>query len=180
MRYSDAELSIIKNTFADNEELLKVIRKVFLQIPLDIIDQESLKNIKGNRSLLEVIRKAFLPVIDAKAPLHQIVDLWQTLEIKNKTPEMVAIDAMAREKLIEYIDQQLLRLEGEPLVGGIEFERLHGAKNKEVEDIYIDLMVRNTIIGHTEMQISQFLILAGKKEETVEETLKRLAKDSAK
>ena len=34
-RYSDAELELIKQTFADNEPLLKLLRKVFLPIITD-------------------------------------------------------------------------------------------------------------------------------------------------
>ena len=34
-RYSDAELDLIKQTFADNEPLLKLLRKVFLPIITD-------------------------------------------------------------------------------------------------------------------------------------------------
>lgn len=178
MRYSDEELSLIKNTFAENEDLLKVLRKVFLQIPLDMFDQEAVKQLQG-KNLLGLLRKAFLPTIDAKAPLHQVVDLWMTLEIKGKTPEIVYVDALAREKLIMYLDQQLHKLE-KGGIGGIVFEGLVGAKDKEIEDVYVDLIVRNTLISHVEMQISMFLTLAGLKTETLEETQKRLARDSSK
>jgi len=180
MRYTDEELSLIKNTFSENEEMLKVIRKVFLQIPLDVIDQQIIASIKGNKNLIAVIRKAFLPTIDAKAPLNQVIDMWMTLKMEGKTPEMVSIDARAFDKLIKYLDEQLLRLEGKEEIGYVSFSDLEVIKGKVAEDIYIDLMVRNTIIKTTEMQLNMFLLLAGMKEETVEETVKRLQKDSSK
>lgn len=104
MRFSDADLSLIKNTFANNEELLKVLRKVFL------------------------------PELTADAPIGQNIDLWMTLKIEDLEPEQALINIKAR----------------------------------------------NTVIQHLEMSLMQLSILAGQKEETVDETKKRLAKDSSK
>ena len=59
MRYSDEELSIIKNTFADNGELLFALRKHFLQLPKDVIDNQLLESLKDKAELLRLIRKHF-------------------------------------------------------------------------------------------------------------------------
>lgn len=102
MRITDAEMSLIKNTFAGNEDLLKLLRKIFL------------------------------PEYDAKAPLGQVVDLWMTLDVSQKTPE----------------------------------------------EAYALILARNQLIKHVEQQLIQLRFLAGKKDETVEETKKRLAQNS--
>ncbi len=80
MRITDADLSIIKNTFAENDELLKVLRKVFL------------------------------PEITEDTPLGQVIDLWMTVKIEDLTPEQALINIKARNTLITHIEQQLLQL----------------------------------------------------------------------
>lgn len=179
MRYSDKELEIIKSTFRDNEDLLLAIRKSFLQLSLDPIDVSMLNDLKDKRESLKVIRKSFLPTIEGDAPLHQVIDLWMTVEFKDKTPDMVLLVVKARELLIEYIDQQLRILEGEIKSPKILFNSLVKAPETG-EEAYINLTVRNTAISHCEMQLNQFLILAGEKDETVEEMKDRLLKDSSK
>lgn len=104
MRITDVEMAIIKSTFADNDELLKILRKVFL------------------------------PAVTAKAPIGQTIDLWMTLKIDDMTPEQAITNIKARNLLITHVEQQLVQLK----------------------------------------------FLAGKKDETVEDTKNRLTKDSAK
>jgi len=104
MRITDAELSLIKNTFSENDALLKVMRKIFL------------------------------PEISAESPIGQNMDLWMTMKIEDVSPE----------------------------------------------EALINLKARNTMIQHTEMCLGQLKVLSGMKEETVEKTKERLAKDSAK
>lgn len=178
MRFSEAELGLMKTTFAENEELLKAIRKVFLQIPLDPIDQQLIKGL--SKDVLKLINKTFLPTLDGNAPLHQLIDLWMTVEIKDKMLETVVINATAREKLINYLKERLSDLEGDSVEGGISFYELTSLKDKDAEEIAVDIQVRNTIINHTEMQLNQLLVLAGKKEETIDETMKRLEQNSNK
>jgi hypothetical protein len=104
MRISDSELQLIKNTFAGNDDLLKLLRKIFL------------------------------PEITAKAPLGQNIDLWMTVAIENLSPEQALIN----------------------------------------------LKARNSLIQHVEMQLQMLSILAGQKDESVEQTKARLKKDSSK
>jgi len=104
MRITDAELKTIKHTFADNDHLLKVLRKVFL------------------------------PEIDPNAPIGQTIDLWMTLKTDDASPDQLVINLKARNLLITHIEQQLMQLK----------------------------------------------FLAGKKDETVEETKNRLSKNSSK
>lgn len=179
MRISELELGVIKNTFADNVELLKAIRKVFWQEELVGFDKQAIDSLRSKPEVLKILRKLVLPTLEGDAPIHQVIDLWMTLDIKNKTPEAVFLDAKARDILIKYLDEQLKVIEGESKPT-IKFNSLHGVDGKTEEQVYIDLVVRNTILSHTEMQINQLLILAGKKDESVEETKERLKKDSSK
>lgn len=80
MRFTDAELSILKNTFKGNEDLLKLLRKVFL------------------------------PELDPDAPLGNQVDLWMTVKIDDIPTDQAIINLKARNSLIHHIEQQLLQI----------------------------------------------------------------------
>lgn len=180
MRFSDSELKIIKDAFSGNMELLQAIRKVFLQLPLSAVDQAMLLTVK-NPEILRIIRKAYLPEIEGDAPFHQVVDLWLTVEIKGKDPKDAYLEMVAREKLIAYLDQQLRVLGGEVVADPIVFAELTKILPKtKADEVYSNMIVRNTVIQHNEMQVAMFDVLAGKKEESVEETKKRLAQNSTK
>ena len=81
MRFSDSELALIRGVFYENDQLLKLMRKVFL------------------------------PEIDPTAPLGQLVDLWMTIDLKDKDPEEAMINIKARNQLIMHVEQQLLQLQ---------------------------------------------------------------------
>ena len=80
MRISDTELQVLKTTFAGNDALLKLLRKVFL------------------------------PELDPKAPLGQQIDLYMTLKIDDMSMEQAIINLKARNILISHIEQQLMML----------------------------------------------------------------------
>ena len=80
MRITDEDLAIIKGAFADNEPLLKVLRKVLL------------------------------PEITPDAPLGQIIDLWMTVDIDSQTPEQAYINIKARNLVIAHVENNLRQL----------------------------------------------------------------------
>jgi len=181
IRYTDAELSVIKNSFSEGDDIIRVIRKAFLQIPFDKIDMVTVEKIRTSKELMGVIRKSFLPTIDVDAPLHQVIDLWMTVDIKEKSLEVCEINIMAREKLLEYLEQQLSYLEGGDSDLTIKFSALTKVGSKAtMKNTVSNIMMRNTLLAHIEQMLSQFIILAGDKGETVEETKERLMKDSTK
>lgn len=185
MRYTDEELSLIKNTFAGQDELLEAFRRFFLQMPIRKSDGDILANISKNKQVVAIIRKAFLPTLDPKAPPHQLVDLWMTLELKDKKVDEAYPHIVARKIVIDYLEQQLSLLENKKVSTDIRLEDLSYDGKKEIPSIlevvkvYSNLVARNTLIGHTEMQLSQFTILAGLKDETIEETKAKLMQNSS-
>ena len=180
MRYTEIELNTIKEVFSENEELLKTIRKIMLQMPLNAVDLAELEFIR-KPNILNVLRKTFLPTLDPDAPLNQIVDLWMTVQLADKEPLDALYQLRARELLINYINQQLKVLEDKSKEK-IKFGKLINLKkpNAEAGEIYFKMVARNSIIQHIEMQLNMLYILAGLKEETLEQTQERLKKDSSK
>lgn len=179
-RYSDEELGIIKNTFEENENLAKALRKYFIQFELSKEDNSLLDNfIRSKKNVQSVLRKTFLPTIDGNAPIHQVFDLWMTIGIKEKSPEQAYPLLLSRAMVIKYLDSRLTELEGGKKTK-TSIAKLLITKNKSQLEAYVNITTRNIIIEHTEMQIAQLLILAGSKEETLEQVKERLLKNSTK
>lgn len=184
MRFSDAELSLIKNTFAENDALLESIRKVFLQMEITKSDTEILKVFKGKNELISLMSKLFNPKLDPKAPRHQLIDLWMSIDMKDKDVRDLMPVFEARQLLIDLLEQQLKSLEG--IASGlkvkekIQLSKLTNIKDKSASEVYTNIVARNTLITHIEAQLTQLDVLAGQRAETVEQTLQKLAKNSSK
>ena len=65
---------------------------------------------KGNEKLIKLMRKVFLPELDASAPLGQNMDLYLTLDIKNMPADDAKVLLVARNQLIQHIEQQLMQI----------------------------------------------------------------------
>lgn len=179
-RFSDSEFTTIKHNFADNEPLLIAIRKHFLQFPLTKEEQDMITNAFSHKDVHDIVSKVFLPTIDPDAPFGQIVDLWLTVKIDDKTPMEAYPLLLARETLINYLELRLFELGTGKLTNELSLESLSFDKDKDELDIYANMLARNTIVSHVEQQVFQLNTLAGRKDETQEETLKRLERDSSK
>jgi hypothetical protein len=180
MRYDDRELFVIKNTFSENEPLLKLLRKVFLQAKLDKEDINKLGVIYNSADLLFLIKKTYAPEIELDAPLGQIIDLWLTVDSGERTVAQTVLALKVRRRLMDLINLGLARLEKpkeKPSASVVDYEPDF---TKDDEALYVEFAARNALITHTEFQLNQLLILAGSKDETPEETKIRLMKNSAK
>lgn len=80
MRFTQEEISLIKSTYGNNDELLKLLRKVFL------------------------------PELNPELPLGQMIDLWMTIPVDQMTPEQALINLKARNTVIGHIEAQLMQL----------------------------------------------------------------------
>lgn len=69
------------------------------------------KVFKGNEPLVKLMRKLFLPEIDPTAPIGGVIDLWMTVDLKSMSPEMIAVNVLARNQLITHVDQQLMQID---------------------------------------------------------------------
>lgn len=181
--FSDAERDLVKSAFKDNDELLKTILKVFLQMPLNTVEQAILTPLKGHTQVLGILRRQLLPTLDntmaGEIPIGQALDLWMTIDIKEKSPEEGVNFVKARELLIKYLDQQLGVLEGKS-EGKMKLAECIDFKSKDPAEVYINLLMRNTLIYHVQSMLSNLKIMAEMKEETLEQAKERMKKDSMK
>jgi hypothetical protein len=173
MRFSTKELSLIKNTFGENEKVLISLRKHFLQLEMD--DAElSVFNKVIDDDIIALLRNLFLPTVEssAEAPIHQVADLWiQTaVEIKQYNPEQAQYLIEAREIMVNYIDDRLKALENDQ--AGYKLKDYSWGDEFEPGDRYIHLLAWNDIIGFVEAMLNQIKILAEKvNEEEIKERM---------
>jgi len=180
MRYGNNELGLIKNTFGENPALLLVMRKVFFQAKFTKTDLDTLKPIRENDAIKELIRKTYLPEIELDTPIGQVIDLWLTVDNKDKSPEESTTALKVRARLMELIEAGLKRLESDDTKPTEEIIGFKPDFSLDDEKLYVEWTARNGLITHSEFQLSQLVVLAEKKNETPEETKKRLAMNSTK
>lgn len=180
MRYSDEELSLIKNTFCENDELLRALRKVIFQGVLNDEEMKIIRSFNVQPEAVKVLRKTILPEIDLDAPFFQMVDLYVNIDTKESSIEKAYPMAVARDMVVDYLDQQFKVLIGEEEKPTIIFSKLHSPKGKDIEAAFTELAARNTLLQHVDFQLLQLKTLAGQKEETIEQTKARIFKNSAK
>lgn len=167
MRYTDAELSLMRNVFNDSV-VLKDLRKQFLGME-DNSEQFQAKD------LLALIRKVFLPEISGDAPILQNGDLWMSLHLQEKdTLESIKI-IKAREILIKYMTQELDILAGKRKTRAIKLDTLLNADDDEQR--VINIYARNEIIAHIEQMLGNLKVLA---EQTPEDLKKIMEQNSSK
>lgn len=178
-RFSDKEFSLLKNTFADREDLLIIIRKVFLQIELTK-EEQAIRLTIFNSEVVSAMRKLFLPEIDGNEPYQQVTDLWGRAQINIEDKiEDANILITAHGTFLEYIRQQLNSLNGTEEVY-IKFTDLNYIYEAEATVKAINLIARQKIIKHVEDNIGQLMIIAGRKEESEEDQLKRIYQNGNK
>ena len=180
MRYSDNELSLIKATFADDEAMLLILRKVFLHAELSDGEIKLLEPISKSPQAIELMRKAYAPALDLDAPFGQLIDLWMTIDTKEMTPEMASLALKVRAELNELLEAGLARLASPKNTGTRTVADYTPDFDASDEDKYVTYTSRNALISHTETRLLELSLLAGQKNETVEETVTRLQQDSAK
>lgn len=93
MRITNEDLQMLKSMFADNDQALMLLRKIFL------------------------------PELSPDVALGQQIDLWMTVPVDNMHPDEALVNLKARNLLINHLEQRLLQL-----------KQLAGRKDETVEE----------------------------------------------
>lgn len=177
LRYSDTELALMKSVFAGDDTNLYAVRKHMLGLPMT---EGETKAVKGfNKDVKALLGKVFMPQIDGDAPLFQLVDMQMALreEIKGKSKEEAQPIIEAKRLEMAFIEQRIQSLHGNVPTDPILLEEL---ADFSYDDAFIRIQARNYLLSYVDSFINELRVLAGQREDTVEETLKKLNKDSNK
>lgn len=178
--FSEAELSLIKNTFAENDEFLYAIRNVLLQFPLSD-GQKAILSSQLNENIIKVLRKRIIPELAPTFPLGQLPSLLTTLteNLKVLPAEDMQLQFDAKQIELDYIEQQFQELEGKGK-GKIVLADLGILKDKGYRQQFVDMTAYLFLLGYIDPMLGMIKNLAGSKDETPEQQKKRLTRDSSK
>lgn len=180
MFYTEAEISLIKATFCENDELIRQIRNFFLELSTKEEDANVKLQFTAGSDAYKLLKKTLLPELDGNAPMFQLMDLLLPTEIKGKTADTIIPDIAAREIMIDYLNGKFDNLCGMDSTDRIAFAEFTNFENKTSEQIHHELFARNNLISLIELQLQKLLILAGKKEDVADQKAAKIKKDSSK
>lgn len=178
MRYSDKELSLIKNTFSGDDVYLYAVRKHMLGAELTEGEKEVIAKLSPETKAL--IRKTFMPSIDGDSPFFVLTDMVLGLKTemagksKQEAEELISIKALE----MLYTKSRLDALDG-IVTPCMTLEEMADLTH---EDAFYRVSARNFLLGQIDtLCVYDLRLLANKKdEESVQQAAERMAKDSLK
>ena len=181
--FNDQELQLIKQTFAENDELLYAVRKVLLQFPLTDPEKNLIK-LSITEPVHAVLKKRILPELSDDFPLLQLPSILTTLteQLKVKNVEEMSPLFSAKATEIGYLEQQFAVL-GD-VNGGVEekikLTYLSTLVGKSDLDAYVGLQAYLFLLGYIDPMLNFIKSIAGQKQESLEEQKVRMSRDSNK
>ena len=179
--FNDEELSLIKNTFANNDTLLYTVRKVLLQFPLTDTERGLIK-LSITPEVHNVLKKRILPEISDEFPLAQLPSILTTLaeSLKVKSVEEMEPLFSAKATEIAYLEQQFAALKDPDMVQPIKLTDMAVLVGKDARTAYVSLQAYLFLLGYIDPMLMFIKSLAGEKEETLEKQKERLTRNSNK
>jgi hypothetical protein len=182
--FNSNELSLLKNTFAENEPLLYTLRKVFLQFDLS---KDEIVHLKSaiNADVVDVLKKRILPDLSADYPLGQIPSMMTTLTDELRSLHVEEMEPRFKAKVMEeaYLNQQFTALEAiladkkipDPEIVLKELGQLAG---KDAGDAYVEMTAYLFLLGYVDPMFIMIRAIAGEKEETLDQQKERMTRNS--
>ena len=181
--FSKSELALIKAVFADNDALIYTIRKVLLQFPLTLAEEELIR-MSVTEPVYDVLRKRILPLMSPDFPLNQIPSILTTItnDLKVKSIDEMIPLFEAKQLEIDYLEQQFRILKDIDYVqeSSISLVGLAELKDKTASRQFVDMTAYLFLLGYIDPCMTMIKVLAGQKDETPEQQEARLSKDSSK
>lgn len=180
--FNDEELSLIKNTFSENEPLLYSVRKVLLQFPLTDAEKGLIK-LSMTPEVVRVLRKRILPDVSDEFPLTQLSSLLTTLgeHLKVKDVSEMAPQFAAKKLEIDYLAQQFAVLSDVDAAQDTAIRLADlGVITADVNETYVKMTAYLYLLGYIDPMLTYIKSIAGAKAETVDQAKKRMERNSSK
>lgn len=175
----DSDKAIVKNVFANKLELLLLLRKSLLGGEMNANEKTAFVGFSSE--LVAALRKQFLPTINLENPAAQLIDLWATVHTRDRSVEDAWLEMEARRILIDYLAERFAFLEGKGEgEGKIKLIELEYKRSKSKEQAFIDLLARNTIINHIDINMGILWSVASQVEATKEDLEEKRKRKSTK
>lgn len=175
-RIFDHEKATLKAVFGVRYELYILLRNILFGFQLTE-EEKKLAVVFNSSETLRVIKKILYPELEKDIPIMQNIDLWMTKEFQHL--ETAADDKMfqkyvdTKKRFLEMVETGLKRV-ANPDLEGVNLDLL------TQEQDFVTVTARNAFAPYVEKQINVILALANSNEESPEEALARLKKDSTR
>jgi len=176
--YSNKDIDLIKATFAENDALLVMVRKLFFGYDLTEDEKKAVKSTFSNPEVVEVFRRKVYSVGNVQTEIGHINDFWFGAEEQ--------IFGAGRDTIYQAIASKELVLsmftKAFNLLTNLDGEKVDTSFNPviEADPLGIKLIARNLYMKAVETGLHSMKVIAGMKTETVEQAVKRLSQDSSK
>jgi len=178
LMYSDKDIALIKSTFAENDELLVMVRKLFFGGKLTAGEKKTITTTFSNPEIVEVLRRKVYGVNNFETPIGQLSDFWLGAEsqVFGATRDTVYQAIMSKELVLSMF------VKGFNLLANPEGERvsINVLIDIEADPLGVNLIARNLYMKSIESALHAVKVIAGVKDETPEQAVKRLQADSTK
>ena len=175
--YTNQDLELVKDVFADNTALIRLCYKVFYQVELTEDEEQIRLNTFKGGDLRKIFDKLFCPGVENEQIFFGIDD-WIDVQTDKPLGEVVVF-IKARDLSVDYVKECVGVLFGETEPSYL-FSRFIELTDKEDEEILIDILARKEIIAKVRNMFGTLQNWAGKRNETPDEQRKRLFESSNK
>lgn len=183
LMYNDRELLLLKSTFAENEELLKAVRKLMFGAKVSLKEKESIESAFSDPDVIAAVKHKVYGLNNLETPIGQLSDFWMGAEtqIFGASRDTIYQAVAVKEKVLKMFETAFALLtnpEGEKI--SLKVESILDKPRSEIDELQIDLIARNLFMKAIDGGLFNIMTIAGKKEETLEDVLSRLSKNSNK
>lgn len=177
------EIALFKQHFSDQEGLLKSIRSLLIGQDVSEEEKKRIKAVFSNKDVLNALRHRVYQLETDDVPLGQMNDLWMGLDARLQGASIDAIFQAIKvrtrlARLFEKIELYLIDPFQEKLDLKVNLDVLEHSFN--LNETACDIMARNMYIKSVDMVLAIIHSLTQGKDETPEEVLARVRKDSTK
>lgn len=180
LMYSNKDIDLIKSVFAENDELLVMLRKLFFGAKLTAGEKKIIVSTFENPEVVEVLRRKVYGTNNFETPIGQLSDFWLGVESQ--------IFGASRDTIYQAIKSKELVLsmfvKGFDLLKNPDGERVHVnvpvSVDLNADPLGVEMIARSLYMKAIESALHAVKTIAGMKSETAEQAVKRLQADSMK
>ncbi len=183
---SEREIEVLKKVFAvdDGDKILLSVRSLLLGFNITKAEADVIKAIFSDQEVLTAFRKKLYPILSADSLIGQGGDFWYgtDTQVVGRDPSEIRQVMESKSRTLKLLEQAMNLLtdpSGEKI--DLSFEIDFTGPKSEVKDPYaIGLITRNRYVHSVAEALSMVKAVAGLKNETAEQTKKRLLSNESK
>jgi hypothetical protein len=178
LMYSGKDIDIIKRVFAENDALLIVIRKLFFGVDISDNEKLSVKDTFKDKDVRDVFQRKVYGLNNFDTPVGQLSDFWMGVEKQIFGAGRDTIRQTIESKQIVFgMFEKAMKLLENPDGEKVDVSTFPSLITDELQ---VGLIARNLYMQAIETSLLTLKSIAGMKQETTEQAIKRLTQDSTK